>query len=171
MDECIFCQIAAKQMPAKIIYEDDSSIAFLDINPRSKGMAILAPKQHYKEFDENFDLSFKLMQTALIVAEMLKQALQTKSVSIAMMSSETVHHFHVRLYPVYEKEIPLIENKPIKISELELDALAEKIRGIKVEVKLPEAKEKEEVAEEPKPKPKKRKKEEIEWVKRELEVG
>lgn len=169
MQACIFCQIASKKIPAKAVYEDENCIAFLDIAPRSKGMTIVASRQHYKEFDENFELSSKIFQSALIVSEMVKQALQPKSVSLSIISSEAVPHFHIRIYPVYEKEIPLIENQPIEMDERTLDDIAGKIRSVRVERKEEKKEEvKEEVEEE---KPSELSDEDAYWIKRDMEMG
>jgi histidine triad (HIT) family protein len=46
LDNCIFCKIAAKQIPSKIIYEDDELIAFHDINPAAPVHFLIVPKQH-----------------------------------------------------------------------------------------------------------------------------
>ncbi len=46
MSDCIFCRIAAGEIPADVIYEDDDHIAFRDINPAAPLHAVLIPKQH-----------------------------------------------------------------------------------------------------------------------------
>jgi histidine triad (HIT) family protein len=46
MNECIFCRIADKKIPAKIIYEDSESIAFEDINPQAPVHTLVIPKKH-----------------------------------------------------------------------------------------------------------------------------
>ena len=46
MSECIFCKIAAKKIPAKIIYEDDLALAFEDINPQAPVHTLIIPKKH-----------------------------------------------------------------------------------------------------------------------------
>ena len=46
MDNCIFCKIVAKQIPAKIVYEDDDVIAFNDINPAAAVHLLIVPKKH-----------------------------------------------------------------------------------------------------------------------------
>lgn len=160
---CIFCQIARNKIPAKIVYEDENSLAFLDVAPRSKGMCIVIPRQHYKEFDENIELSEKIFSSALKVAERIKKTLNPKSVSISVISSEEIPHFHVRVYPVYEDQIPLIENKPLQVTEDELDSIAQKIRA-------EEPKKEEEKKEEKKEEEKPRTKEEIYWMKRQMEI-
>ncbi len=47
-ENCIFCKIIKKEIPAEIVYEDDDFLAFLDINPRSAGHTLLIPKKHYR---------------------------------------------------------------------------------------------------------------------------
>lgn len=168
MQDCIFCGIASKSIASKIVYEDDFSIAFLDRYPRSKGMTIVIPKQHFKDFDENFELSFKIFESAITVAEMLKQALEPKSISMSIIESAEVPHFHIRVYPVYEDQIPLVENRSVPTNDIELEEVAEKIRGVKVEIRKTE-----EIKEEPKEvkEEKPRTKEEIYWLKRSMEIG
>ncbi len=46
MDNCIFCKIVAKQIPAGIVYEDDDVLAFKDINPAAPVHLLVIPKQH-----------------------------------------------------------------------------------------------------------------------------
>ncbi|MEM7821218.1 MAG: HIT domain-containing protein [Candidatus Aenigmatarchaeota archaeon] len=162
--DCVFCKIANKQIPAFIIYEDENSTAFLDLFPRSRGMAIVIPKTHYKIFDENFELSKKVFSSVLIVSEMIKQALEPKSISISVITSEEIPHFHFRIYPVYEENVPLIESTPIKITEDELKRIAEKIKSIRIEIK-------EEGKEEKKIEEKKIGKEEAFWMRRSMEIG
>jgi histidine triad (HIT) family protein len=46
MDNCIFCKIAAKQIPAEVVYEDEHVFAFKDINPAAPVHILIIPKQH-----------------------------------------------------------------------------------------------------------------------------
>ena len=162
---CVFCGIVAKQIPAKVVYENENCIAFLDINPRSKGMTLLVPRQHYKEFDENLPISTAIFQSAEIVGKMIKESLQPQTIDFSIIPSKEVPHFHLRVYPVYENETPLIENQPIKMDEKELDEIAEKLRAVKIVTEEPQ---KPEEKVEEKPEPQGRSPEEVEWIKREL---
>ena len=45
--DCIFCKIADKEIPSKILFENDFTLAFLDISPISKGHTIIIPKNHF----------------------------------------------------------------------------------------------------------------------------
>ena len=51
---CVFCKIVAKEIPASILYEDESSIAFLDISQVTKGHTLIVPKNHVENL---YDLS------------------------------------------------------------------------------------------------------------------
>lgn len=130
---CIFCSIANGKVPSKKVYEDDDSIAFLDIYPRSKGMTIVAPKEHFDEMHDNLMGALKSFQTAEVVARMLKEALGAKFVEMGIMYSDDVPHFHIKLYPVYTNERPLFEKEALDMNEPELDELAKRIGAVKVE--------------------------------------
>ena len=51
-EDCIFCKIIAGQIPCHKVYEDQSVIVFLDINPVSEGHTLVVPKEHFERFDE-----------------------------------------------------------------------------------------------------------------------
>lgn len=50
--DCIFCKIGAGEIPCHKVYENQSVIAFLDINPVSEGHTLVVPKEHFERFDE-----------------------------------------------------------------------------------------------------------------------
>jgi histidine triad (HIT) family protein len=167
-DKCVFCDIISKKTKAFVIYEDLNTVSFLDIMPRSTGMTIVAPKQHYTEFDENHESSTATFQSAQIVAKMIKKGLNPITLDFSIIPSQEVPHFHIRLYPVYDKEIPLVENQPKQATEQELNEVMNKIKSIHIEmpkrdVHLPEVKEE-------KPREPERSKEDVYWIRRESEV-
>lgn len=174
MEKCIFCEIAAKRMPAKVIYEDGDCIAFLDINPRSKGMTIVAAKKHYMYPMEDLITSVKLFRVAIAIEKAIRESLKPKDVSMAVLPSPT-NHFHIRIYPVYEGQMPIGEAQPIKTTEQELNEVAMKMKtaGIEVEKSVPAVEEKiEEVEEETEEEPAEtRSKEDVEFIRREVESG
>ena len=47
-DSCLFCEIAKGVIPASVVYEDDTVLSFLDINPLSVGHALIITKDHYE---------------------------------------------------------------------------------------------------------------------------
>jgi histidine triad (HIT) family protein len=52
MDDCLFCAIAAKRIPAKIVYEDDCCLAFDDIRPQAPTHTLIIPKEHYASLND-----------------------------------------------------------------------------------------------------------------------
>jgi len=169
--ECVFCSIAQKSLASRIVYEDTHTIAFLDITPRSKGMCLVIPKKHIEDFSNDMNLAKETFETALIVQEKIIKALKPLAVFIALLPSQ-VPHAHIRVYPVYEKEIPLIENKPIQVNDAELDEIAKKLKAINiVKQRQEEEKPKEVVVEKKNEKKEPAVKEDTSWIKRYFEVA
>ncbi len=168
--ECIFCKIARNEIPSFKVFEDEVSVAFLDINPRSKGMIILIPKKHLESFFEKKKISIKLFQNALFLAEKVKKALNAKDVWISTITS-SFKHINIRIYPVYKDRIPLVENEPLKLNESELKTIADKI--ISSLFNTQETKEKKTKRKETHKKRKNQKKlekEKINWIRRWMEI-
>ncbi len=73
MDGCIFCRIAAKEIPSSVVYEDDEMLAFDDINPKAPVHVLLIPKEHFASLNElpegREDLLGRLLAKARAVAE------------------------------------------------------------------------------------------------------
>jgi len=156
--ECIFCKIARKEIASEILYEDENFIAFLDINPRSTGMTLVMPKKHVKELKEDENLSKELFGLAIKISEAIKEALMPVAISIAYFPSQ-IEHLHLRIYPYFENEVPLIENKPKEVNQEELRRIAEAIRKV-IPMEKPKEKAEEkkiEKVEEAKEKPKEEK--------------
>jgi histidine triad (HIT) family protein len=164
MPECIFCQIANKQIPAKIVYEDENYIAFLDIRPLNPGHTLLIPKAHYRwvidipEFGKIWDVAKK-------IGIAITKALNALSISYATLGFE-IQHAHIWIIPRFENDGHggIINWTAVKeIPEEEMNEIARKIRE-----NIPVEKKEEEVEEE---KPKERTEEETYWIRRELELG
>ena len=97
MENCIFCKIAKKEIPAHIVYEDGQFIAFLDINPQSPGHLQVIPAEHARwVWDvENYSEYLALVQR---LAKALQNTFGTESVWGKIVGDE-VHHAHVWLFP------------------------------------------------------------------------
>ena len=98
-DNCIFCKIAKGEIPAEKIYEDDASVAFLDISPKAPGHTLLIPKAHYQWFqDTPDDISDPLFRTAKSVARDLKEKYAADYVRLSIVGTD-VAHVHIHLIP------------------------------------------------------------------------
>ncbi|EKD33502.1 MAG: hypothetical protein ACD_76C00015G0003 [uncultured bacterium] len=80
--DCIFCKIVAGQLPCVRIYENDRSIAFLDIHPSALGHTLIVPKEHYDH----------ILKTPIEVATSMIHALQ--AVAPSVMSAVGAHAFN-----------------------------------------------------------------------------
>ncbi len=102
MEDCIFCKIAKGEIPCHKVYEDDDCIAFLDINPNTKGMTIVALKQHYDAyaFDVPENVYIKLLKSVRKVAKLLDKKLDVKRTGM-VMEGMGINHLHIKLYPLH----------------------------------------------------------------------
>lgn len=106
MTDCIFCKIAQKNVPGKIIYEDDICLAFLDLSQTTDGHTLVIPKKHYENILEVDDeiLSHLMIVTKNLANKIIKK-LNAKGVNILTNANEiagqTVMHFHIHIIPRY----------------------------------------------------------------------
>ncbi len=64
--DCIFCKIAAGEIPSATLYEDDDFRVILDLGPASKGHALIIPKEHYRNL---YDIDDELASKAIVLAK------------------------------------------------------------------------------------------------------
>ncbi|MBD3311477.1 MAG: HIT domain-containing protein [Candidatus Magasanikbacteria bacterium] len=104
MEECIFCKIINKEIPAHIIYEDENNLAFLDVNPRCKGHTVVIPKEHAKNPFGLSDESLKLLfvatkKTMQRIDEKLKPDGYNVGWNQNSAGGQVVPHMHVHILP------------------------------------------------------------------------
>lgn len=109
MDNCIFCKIAAGQIPAATLYEDDDFRVILDLGPASKGHALILPKVHAKNICELPDeLAGKVFVLAKKMVLAMTDALQCDGFNVLQnngkVAGQTVFHFHLHLIPRYKDD-------------------------------------------------------------------
>ncbi len=146
--DCLFCELLKSGKILKTA-ESENFVAFLDINPRTKGQTLVISKKHYENFEklpENILKELGIVVQKII--DKIKVVLKAKGFSIVTNSGELagqrIPHFALIIYPRYESEetkgIPLgAFFKPIETSEQELVNLSEKL---KVSVKIKQIEEK-----------------------------
>lgn len=106
-DNCIFCKIAAGEIPSATLYEDDDFRVILDIEPASKGHALILPKEHYANLYELDDeLAAKAMVLAKKMVTKLTDILGCDGYNVVQnngtVAGQTVFHFHMHLIPRYQ---------------------------------------------------------------------
>lgn len=100
MDVCIFCQIVAGEIPAEIVWEDENYLAFLDIEPVSKGHTLLIPKKHYRWVWDVPDFAGYFEKTK-DVKKVLDKKYKSFFMQIGVMGVKAPHA-HIHLIPRYE---------------------------------------------------------------------
>lgn len=108
MENCIFCKISNKEIPGKVIYEDDICLAFLDLSQATKGHTLVVPKQHFNNFLEVDDTTLQhLIVVTKKVANDIVSKLKANGVNIITNANEvagqTVNHLHFHILPRYDK--------------------------------------------------------------------
>jgi histidine triad (HIT) family protein len=106
-DTCLFCKIIAGAIPSEIVFQDESTIAFLDIGPLFPGHVLIAPKQHFQTLT---DLPADLVPTLFRNAQTLTRAVETAMdaqgsfIGINNRVSQSVPHLHVHIVPRRPKD-------------------------------------------------------------------
>ncbi|HLV93159.1 MAG TPA: HIT domain-containing protein [Aequorivita sp.] len=122
----IFTKIIKGELPAYKIAEDENFIAFLDVNPNSKGHTLCVPKE---EIDKIFDMGehtyLQLMQFSRQVAIAIEKTVQCKRVGMAVVGLE-VPHVHVHLIPLNDMD-DMRFSKKVTMTAAEFEALANAI--------------------------------------------
>jgi histidine triad (HIT) family protein len=99
---CQFCEIVAGKADAKVVFDDEISIAFLDSRPLFPGHCLLIPKSHYETLaDLPTDLVGPLFSNTQRLANVVKAALDAEGTFVAMNNivSQSVPHFHIHIVP------------------------------------------------------------------------
>lgn len=122
----IFTKIIEGEIPSYKIAEDDSFIAFLDINPNSVGHTLCVPKEEIdKLFDMGEHLYLQLMQFSRKIAIALEKTVPCERIGMAVVGLE-VPHVHVHLIPLNDMD-DMRFSKKVEMSHEEFLVLAKKI--------------------------------------------
>ena len=134
MENCIFCKIAAGEIPSNTIYEDDSFRVILDLGPATKGHALVLPKNHYADlFEIPEDVLADAAKVAKKVAGTMKEKLSCDGLNLVQNNGEaagqTVMHFHLHIIPRYADDNQHILWNPTKPTAEELVEIKNTILG------------------------------------------
>ena len=132
-DDCIFCKIAAGEIPSRKIYEDNDLIAIMDLSPTSKGHSLIIPKEHYTNiYDIDEEVAGKAMKLAKKLATKMTVALNCDGFNLLQNNGETagqtMFHFHMHLIPRYkDADNNMLKFTSVSFSDEEMDAIREQI--------------------------------------------
>lgn len=138
MTDCLFCKIIAKEIPAEIVFEDTSAVAFMDIQPVSKGHVLVVPKNHSADFlSTEDDTIARLMPAVKKVGQGVLKAVNAQGMNITTntgaAAGQSVFHAHFHLIPRFDRDglktWPHQESKPETRAEL-ADAIRQELSWI-----------------------------------------
>jgi histidine triad (HIT) family protein len=107
--DCLFCQIVAGEIPATVIASDERTVSFMDINPATRGHALVVPRTHAADLLEidPEDLA-AVVQAGQRLARTAKATLGADGINLlnscGARAWQTVFHFHLHVIPRYEDD-------------------------------------------------------------------
>jgi histidine triad (HIT) family protein len=108
-DQCIFCEILNGNSPASLVYQDDTVVAFLDIQPITQGHVLVVPREHatlMSNVDET--VAMRTFRVARMLSSVVRGTLGATGVNLFVADGESafqdVPHFHVHVIPRYPND-------------------------------------------------------------------
>jgi histidine triad (HIT) family protein len=132
--DCIFCKIVAGEIPATIIDEDERTIAFMDINPATRGHALVIPRAHSADLlrVEHEDLLAVAVASRRLAAR-AKERLRADGVNLVnscgAVAWQTIFHFHMHVIPRYQGDPLRLPWVPAPGDPQEIAAAAQELSG------------------------------------------
>jgi len=132
--DCIFCKIVAGELPATIVGEDEQTLAFMDINPATRGHALVVPRAHAADLLEiEPDQLAAVSAAAQRLAKRVKERLGADGVNVinscGATAWQTVFHFHLHVIPRYEGDPLRLPWVPAPGDAQEIAAAAAQLLG------------------------------------------
>ncbi len=133
--ECIFCKIIAGEIPCISLWEDQETLAFMDINPANPGHALVIPKQHWQDVYTIPDEAIgAVAATARRIATAVRTALTPDGINLVQANgpgaAQSVFHFHMHVLPRYSGD-ELKLNWRLKLGDMDqLKPIRERIKAV-----------------------------------------
>jgi histidine triad (HIT) family protein len=133
-DDCLFCGIVAGDVPAQIVDSDERTVAFMDINPATRGHALVVPREHAADLMDVSDQDLEAtMVAARRLARRMEEALGPDGFNVLNACRpaawQTVFHYHLHVIPRYDDDPLQLPWIPRGAPEEEIAAIAALIRG------------------------------------------
>ena len=134
MADCLFCGIVEGSIPSETIDSDERTVAFMDINPATRGHALVVPRTHSADLLEISDDDLRAtMLAARRLAARMKESLGADGINLinacGAAAWQTVFHFHVHVVPRYEDDPLELPWVPKPGDPDEIAAAAAQLRG------------------------------------------
>jgi histidine triad (HIT) family protein len=133
-DDCIFCKIVAGEIPAQRVDEDEHTIAFMDVNPWTRGHALVIPREHSRNLYEVSDEDLaRTAHAAKRLALKMRDRFDCDGVNLINSCEpaawQTIFHLHVHVIPRYDGDPLQLPTRPREADPNELAKVADELRG------------------------------------------
>ena len=135
MPDCVFCMIRDGKIPSAKVYDDQRTLAFMDINPLSRGHCLVVPKAHAATLYEAEAEDLKAaIATAKKVAGAIRRALNPDGLNLLQANGaaafQSVPHFHLHLIPRWTNDGKGFDWKEVPGNREEIMGIADRIRAM-----------------------------------------
>ena len=144
--DCLFCKIVKKEIPARVVYNDEYTLAFLDINPANPGHILVIPKKHHETLMDADDES--LQKIVIVVRELAKKAkdeLKAEGVNILQNNGkhagQIVSHVHFHIIPRFPEDTVIISYKRAQLPDAKMEEIRKKLETKAIDFGKPAPKE------------------------------
>jgi histidine triad (HIT) family protein len=132
--DCLFCGIIAGDVPGQIVDSDEHTVAFMDINPATRGHALVVPRDHSTDLMEISDADLeRTMVAARRLASRMDERLEPDGFNILNACRpaawQTVFHFHLHVIPRYDDDPLKLPWIPRGAEPEQIAAIADQIRA------------------------------------------
>jgi histidine triad (HIT) family protein len=135
MADCVFCLIRDGKIPSAKVYDDQRTLAFMDINPLSRGHCLVVPKAHAATlYDVETEDLKAAIATAKRVAGAIRKALNPDGLNLLQANGaaafQSVPHFHLHLIPRWTNDGKGFDWKEVPGNREEIMGTADRIRAM-----------------------------------------
>jgi histidine triad (HIT) family protein len=132
--DCLFCGIVAGDVPAQIVDSDEHTVAFMDINPATRGHALVVPREHTSDLMEISDQGLaRTNAAARRLARRMDEVLEPDGFNILNSCRpaawQTIFHFHLHVIPRYDDDPLRLPRVPGPGDADEIASAADALRG------------------------------------------
>jgi histidine triad (HIT) family protein len=132
--DCIFCKIVAGEIPAVKVLDEELVLAFMDINPASRGHLLVIPKRHAEDIFEISEADLAAVTgAAKRCARAAKEALKAEGVTVLQLNGraagQVVPHLHIHIMPRWESDGLSVSSWEMKLVDMEqIKDIARKVK-------------------------------------------
>ena len=132
--DCLFCKIVAGEVPSTRVFEDERTVAFMDINPATRGHLLVVPREHAADVHAIDPEDLKaVVVTAKGLAQRVRDKLGADGVNLlnstGSVAWQTVFHFHLHVIPRYDGDPLRLPWQPAPGDRDEIAAAAKELEG------------------------------------------